>query len=123
MCASTIGLSQDDPIEVPKITVRIPLGEIVQFEKATVRFIKVLEDSRCPKDVTCVWAGRARVMAEVTENGKNPVEIELVFGGREKNVLFASEDYILKGILLTPYPTIETAGKMKYGLLVSEEIN
>lgn len=121
MCAFTIGLSQDDPVEVPKITVRIPLGEIVQFKNATVKFIKVLEDSRCPKDVTCVWAGRARIMVEVTEMGKNPVEMELLFGGRAKNILYASEEYVLKGILLTPYPTTATAGKMEYGLLVSEE--
>lgn len=31
-----------------------------------VRPIEVLEDSRCPADVTCVWAGRLRLRASVS---------------------------------------------------------
>lgn len=27
----------------------------------TVEFVSVLEDSRCPSDVTCVWAGEVKV--------------------------------------------------------------
>lgn len=27
----------------------------------TVEFVRVVEDSRCPKDTTCVWAGEVKV--------------------------------------------------------------
>ena len=64
---AAIGFSQDKPIEVPKILVKVSLGETVQFQKASVQFLKVLEDSRCPSDVTCVWEGQAKVLVEVTE--------------------------------------------------------
>ncbi len=32
----------------------------------TVRPIAVIEDSRCPVDVTCVWAGRLRLRANIS---------------------------------------------------------
>lgn len=34
--------------------------------KLKVKFISVLEDSRCPADVDCVWAGNAKVKVQVT---------------------------------------------------------
>lgn len=117
---STLGFSQDKPVEVPMIVTKLPMGEAVQFENATVKFIKVLEDSRCPKNVTCVWAGRAMLLVEVTENGKDTKEMELMFDGKKLNVLCASEGYMLKGMSLSPYPTSETIGKMEYVLLISE---
>ena len=35
-----------------------------------IRLKEVVEDSRCPKDVTCIWAGQAVVIVEVFENKK-----------------------------------------------------
>lgn len=35
--------------------------------KLKVKFISVLEDSRCPADVDCVWAGNAKVKIQVTD--------------------------------------------------------
>lgn len=32
----------------------------------TVKPLEVIEDSRCPADVQCVWAGRLRLRAEVS---------------------------------------------------------
>ena len=124
LLVSGIGFSQDKPIEVPKIMVKIPLGETVHFENASVKFIKVLEDSRCPKDVTCVWAGQAKLLVEVTETGKNPVQMELLFGGRQKkNILCSMNGYNLKGISVSPYPVSDDNGNRDYALLVSEEWN
>lgn len=31
-----------------------------------IRFISVVEDSRCPENANCVWAGNAKVKVEVT---------------------------------------------------------
>ena len=120
---STIGSSQDKPVEVPKILVKVALGETVQFKKASVKFIKVLEDSRCPSDVTCIWEGQAIVLVEVTETGKEPQQVELLYGKRKNKSLCASEGYTLKGISLSPYPSSDIIGKMDYSLLVSEEGN
>ncbi len=55
-------------------TVRIPLGETVTVATVPVRFDAVTEDSRCPPDVSCVWAGRAHVRLVI--DGE-PVELSM----------------------------------------------
>jgi hypothetical protein len=42
------------------------IGETVRLGDVTVRPIAVVEDSRCPRDATCVWAGRLRLRAAVS---------------------------------------------------------
>jgi hypothetical protein len=42
----------------------------------SVRPLAVLEDSRCPRDVTCIWAGRLRLRVALVPGG----EIELILG-------------------------------------------
>jgi len=45
-------------------------GEQLEFGDKSIRFKEVISDSRCPKDVTCVWAGEAKVLIEIFEKGK-----------------------------------------------------
>ena len=44
-------------------------GQVADVDGLGVRPLAVLEDSRCPATVHCVWAGRLRVRAEVTGGG------------------------------------------------------
>lgn len=37
----------------------------------TVAFVELIEDSRCPVDVECIWAGNARIKIRVTKNGRS----------------------------------------------------
>ena len=46
-----------------------PLNEVANLDGLTVRPIAVIEDSRCPASVQCVWAGRVRISAEVGGEG------------------------------------------------------
>lgn len=41
----------------------IAIGERVAVGNTTIGVIELLEDSRCPTDVQCIWAGRVRVRA------------------------------------------------------------
>ena len=120
---AVIGYSQDKPIEVPQILVKISEGETVTFKKATVKFLKVIEDSRCPADVNCIWEGQATVLVAVTEPGKETQQVELLYGKIKNKSLFSSEGYSLKGMSLNPYPSSANDDKMEYFLLVSEEGN
>jgi hypothetical protein len=48
----------------------------VNAAEIKVRFISVIDDSRCPRDVTCVWAGEVRLLLEMqTARGPQPIEI------------------------------------------------
>jgi len=46
-----------------------------------VRFVAVTEDSRCPRDVTCVWAGQVKIQLEIHESSKAASMVEVLEGG------------------------------------------
>lgn len=46
----------------------------LKTEKLNIEFVKVLEDSRCPEDVDCVWAGSAKVQIKVSK-GKSAAQV------------------------------------------------
>lgn len=41
-----------------------------------LRFTEVLEDSRCPTEVECVWTGQARVAVSVEQGADAPATVE-----------------------------------------------
>jgi hypothetical protein len=45
-----------------------------------VRFISIVEDSRCPTDATCIWAGRAVARLAIGGVSQPPAEYEVVAG-------------------------------------------
>jgi hypothetical protein len=55
------------------------LGERVQVDGPAVTPLEVLEDSRCPADAQCVWAGRLRLLATI-HLGAGDQRRELVLG-------------------------------------------
>ena len=46
----------------------------------TVEFIRVVDDSRCPSDVTCVWAGEVKVQVATRTGTAEPVQHEIKAG-------------------------------------------
>ena len=53
----------------------------VKAAKMEVRFVAVTEDSRCPRDVTCIWAGEVKVQLEILETAKAASQVEVLEGG------------------------------------------
>jgi hypothetical protein len=66
--------ANEAPFRVPG-TVTARLNEEVRLGDLRVRPLEVLEDSRCPVDVTCVWAGRVRLRVAVGGAGERVMEI------------------------------------------------
>lgn len=58
------GCASNLPVEGP-----VRLGQIASVNGPRVRTDKVIEDSRCPIDANCVWAGRLIVRATVLGGG------------------------------------------------------
>lgn len=50
-----------------RLTVRTREQKIAFRGELKLEFVSVLEDSRCPADVQCIWAGNARVKVRVTD--------------------------------------------------------
>lgn len=56
---------------------RARLGETARLGDISVRPLAVVEDSRCPHDVQCVWAGRLRLRVSISGVAGEP---ELTLG-------------------------------------------
>jgi hypothetical protein len=86
-------------------TVAIRVGKHAKAGRSglTVRFIEVLEDSRCPAGVACVWAGNARVKIEVTNRGGGKQIIEANTGKGPKGDQF--DGWAIDLVSLSPSPT------------------
>lgn len=69
--------------------------------KITVRFVEMIEDSRCPRDVQCIQAGNAKIKVRLTRNGRSQV-MELNTNAPNQPAAFAG--YELKLLRLSPQP-------------------
>jgi len=63
-----VSFAQETPVKVHSSILQA--GELFNLGEVTVLFKEVISDSRCPKQVTCIWAGEAKVLLEIYENGK-----------------------------------------------------
>lgn len=75
---------------------------IISQHGVVIKFKTVEEDSRCPMDVLCFWAGNAVVVLELKDPDRNKQTIKLNTYLEPKNVEYS--DLIIKLKALTPYP-------------------
>lgn len=84
-CAGTVVSPPATSTPLPTLppgAIRLHVGESgVVSGGMTITFVGVSDDSRCPRDVECFWAGTATVELtfETTDGVTGP--LELVFGG------------------------------------------
>lgn len=67
--AYTLTLRAGQPTELPAEALTLKLGTV--------------EDSRCPAQVQCVWAGEARVSVNVAQAGQAAADLALVIGASQ----------------------------------------
>ncbi len=68
----------------------------------------IINDSRCPKDVICAWAGEVSVIVEVYKDKKFIEEKTIIFNAqnREENITWFQKYYCdsIKNVSVFPYP-------------------
>lgn len=97
----------------------LALGEKLYLPAAdlTLRFVSVLEDSRCPADVQCIWAGRVVVVIEARADEEAPQELTLGLPGGitpdapEQQALGA---YTIRLVSVDPYPATSGGPPLDY---------
>jgi len=83
-------------------TFSLALGESVRLGATSLTFATVAEDSRCPRDVTCVWEGNARVVF-VSGDGAGRLEIPLNTSARfDRRAAFAGGTLELRSLEPSP---------------------
>lgn len=103
----------------------LQIGEMLNFGNRSLKFKKVVSDSRCPKDVTCIWAGEAIVSVEVYEDGKC-IEEKLIVVAPSNAIhefILGNMVYNIGNLILSPLPSVsnqELPVEYKLHLRVSE---
>ena len=81
--------------------VQINKEKRVGKSKVSIRFVELVEDSRCPTDTNCVWAGNAKIKIRVSGFGRSQ-EVILDTNGPHQGT--SAEGYSIKLVSLTPAP-------------------
>jgi hypothetical protein len=96
-------------------------------ETLRIKFVAVEDDSRCPSDVKCVWAGNAAVRLDVSTSRRDGKSLTLNTGGTSALVGETQyQGYKLRLVGLNPYPRSDqkiAAGDYTVTLLVSKELS
>lgn len=66
--------AQEAPFRVPG-TLSLRLNEEMQLGEIRLKPLEIVEDSRCPIDATCVWAGRLRLRVAISGLGEPVLQI------------------------------------------------
>lgn len=65
----------------------------------SVRFVAVIEDSRCPRDVTCIWAGQVKIQLEILQSSQPLSRVEVLAGSS-----VAAGEYAVTLVRVEPEP-------------------
>lgn len=87
-----------------QIKVKINQNLTIESEGLSVKLLKITEDSRCPSDVTCIWAGQIGVLVNVSQNGKDLGNVNLILGPDKGLAEKKIDGYIIKLVEVSPYP-------------------
>lgn len=104
-----------DPTMTKEYSSTLLPGERMDLETGSIRFKEVVSDSRCPKDVTCIWPGEAKVRVELLQDGRVCGEEVVVVQNNNDLLYLLSKWFPGKGFSLAAsglYPYPETGGKI-----------
>lgn len=105
-------LAQEENKKTPEIVIKMDVGETISLKDVSIKFVGITEDSRCPEQVTCIWAGRVIAEIEVTKMKEAPITKHIIIGQTRPNesnsrVIYSKEEYSIEVASIAPYPVAE----------------
>lgn len=95
-----------------EISVKVGETKTASSSGFRVKFVEILEDSRCPTGANCIWAGRARIQIILCPKNGDSITVELATtGGEDQSVDMAG--YRIHLVKLDPHPSAEKAPEEK----------
>jgi len=85
-----------------RITVLVNQQKTIAKNKLTIQFVSLVEDSRCPTDTKCVWAGNAKIKIKISKANGAAKTFELNTNLKPRAVFYAG--YEIKLTELNPKP-------------------
>lgn len=107
--------------DTPETIFNIPLTKTSTHDGVSITLVAVVEDSRCPRDTTCIWAGKAVVKILVSGADQELQEMTVVFQNESQSVIATTEDTVFTALKLLPYPGDSIGKEVGYQLQVSKK--
>lgn len=85
-----------------KVTVQVNQQKTVPRGNLKIKFLSLIEDSRCPIGTQCIQAGRAAIQIELGKNGGATKTFEISTNPRSNSLTFAG--YTIDLIDVNPKP-------------------
>jgi hypothetical protein len=85
-----------------RLTVQVNQQKTLSKSKVTIKFVSLVEDSRCPTDTQCIQAGNAKIQIEVGKVGSASKTFELNTSDKRQAISFAG--HTIKLVDLNPKP-------------------
>lgn len=77
----------------------------LKSENIKIKFLNILEDSRCPSGVQCVWQGQARVQINIEKDNNNLGDFILTsLAGKENISIKDFDGYTIQLLEVMPHP-------------------
>ena len=95
--AMTVSAKDDAPIQV-----RVGKQKKFSRSKINVKFVSLVEDSRCPEGTNCVWAGNAKIKVMISRGSGAGETFEINTNLGAKGATFGG--YAINLTDLTPTP-------------------
>jgi len=114
ICAFTTSSAQkSETTKTPQIITKLPYNQELNFDGTKLKFIDVLEDSRCPTNDNCFWEGQIKVNIGIYKEQKLVEEKEITFLGKGNDLdhpklLFKTNKKNIYGYRVNPYPRSQT---------------
>ena len=85
-------------------TFLVPLEKSITKAGVTIILAAVVEDSRCPRNITCMWEGKAVVELNVREPGQESQKMTVVFQNQSQSIIARTQHSVFTALRLLPYP-------------------
>ncbi len=87
-----------------EFSLKVNQSASIDSEGLTIKLLEIPNDSRCPSEVLCVWAGEVMAKLEL-KKGTNEALLQPVLGASADNRSEAEFDgYLIKLVSVDPYP-------------------
>jgi len=105
-----------DEVSLDKeFTISVGQSVSVKGENLTITFVEVVSDSRCPTGATCIWAGEASSLIEITDSASTYRKVLTEPGSSSPTKADFTGYEVMFNLL--PYPVLGKETKAKDYLL------
>src|SRR5205807_2471472 len=86
--------------------IQLKVNQTMESDNIKVKFLNVIEDSRCPAGVTCIWEGQVKITVNIIKNDQSLSNFVLTSRAEQQDMAIQTFDgHSIQVVRVDPYPT------------------